>query len=63
MNYIPPGPCRFTPTCVGNTVGYAWTNGALTGSPPRVWGILMKSNPGLPQGRFTPTCVGNTDEI
>jgi len=31
---------RFTPTCVGNTLGVAITLGSRSGSPPRAWGIL-----------------------
>ena len=30
------------------------------GSPPRVWGIHLKTNSNLAKWRFTPTCVGNT---
>ncbi len=45
---------------------YSWLWHRLTpwgGSPPRMWGIRLKSGQLLAECRFTPTYVGNTPEV
>ena len=51
---------RFTPTCVGTTVGIAWATTIYNGSPPRAWGQRPLPVLRLASPRFTPTCVGTT---
>ena len=55
-----PDAVRFTPTCVGNTVGMPIGRLVEFGSPPRAWGIRSNSADAGWSSRFTPTCVGNT---
>ncbi len=51
---------RFTPTRVGNTGAPCCFACPASGSPPRVWGILIRFHRLHNSLRFTPTRVGNT---
>ena len=51
---------RFTPTCVGTTLGRLFLLGKRRGSPPRAWGRLAPGRKFDPGPGFTPTCVGTT---
>ncbi len=51
---------RFTPTCVGTSLGFIPYSYTGNGSPPRAWGHLNTISQWDGVSRFTPTCVGTS---
>ncbi len=54
-------PCAVHPHVCGEYARRLPIAPATAGSPPRVWGILVATDPYPALTRFTPTCVGNTN--
>ena len=62
-DYPPPdtwGSLRFTPMCMGTTLGASDHVAAVGGSPPCAWGQHDRRPAGHAPGRFTPMCMGTT---
>ncbi len=53
---------RFTPTPVGTTPPHSVFLILVIGSPPRLWGRLVRAGPPAGLQRFTPTPVGTTEQ-
>ena len=51
---------RYTPTRVGKTWEAVPQNAQYIGTPPRVWGKLLKRSRTTWRYRYTPTRVGKT---
>ncbi len=54
---------RYTPTCVGKTLGARKTATDEEGTPPHVWGKREEAARMALEQRYTPTCVGKTGGI